>query len=217
MLGPHSSRLQPACYLLLFFFSPFFFILESLHLLFSEFLSLTSSIFSYLSNDAQLASNGAAHFPLPHCIFQTRWCHEVPVGSEGSDPCVHPLAMKQSPAGKLAMGREQLRGCSRSLLMQEVFRRKLSLSFFLTQSRAKNLVWDEITLPPANPGNFVARCLRGSVLYLPSCRCPHSHVDDAAALHLYAPGCTPRHSNPKRVMAPLIFRLRTASSKLGRL
>jgi len=36
--------------------------------------------------------------------------------------------MKQSPAGKLAMDREQLRGCSHSLLMQEVCRRKLSIS-----------------------------------------------------------------------------------------
>jgi hypothetical protein len=51
------------------------------------------------------------------------------VASEGSDPCVHPCATKQSPAGELAMGREQLRGCSQSLLMQEVRRRELSPGF----------------------------------------------------------------------------------------
>ena len=28
------------------------------------------------------------------------------VNSDGSDPCTHPHAMKKSPAGKLAMGRE---------------------------------------------------------------------------------------------------------------
>jgi hypothetical protein len=54
-----------------------------------------------------------------------------PVGSEGSDPCVHPCAMKQSPVGELAMDREQLRGCSQSLLMQEVRRRELSPGFSL--------------------------------------------------------------------------------------
>jgi hypothetical protein len=51
------------------------------------------------------------------------------VGSEGSDPCVHPCAMKQSPVGELAMGRGQLRGCSQSLLMQEVRRCELSPGF----------------------------------------------------------------------------------------
>jgi hypothetical protein len=51
------------------------------------------------------------------------------VGSEGSDPCVHPYAMKQSPVEELAMGREQLRGCSQSLLMQEVRRRELLPGF----------------------------------------------------------------------------------------
>jgi len=40
--------------------------------------------------------------------------------------------MKQSPVGELAMDREQLSGCSQSLLMQEVRRRELSPGF-LTQ------------------------------------------------------------------------------------
>ena len=53
------------------------------------------------------------------------------VSSEGSDPCMHPHAMKTSPAGKLAMGREHPRVAGASVplsqaLMQEVCRRKLS-------------------------------------------------------------------------------------------
>jgi len=43
------------------------------------------------------------HFLISHCVFPNS------VGFEGSDPCMHPCAMKQSPVGELAMDREQSR------------------------------------------------------------------------------------------------------------
>ena len=75
------------------------------------------------------------------------------MGFEGSDPCIHPCAMKQSPVGGLAMDREQLRGCSQSLLMQEVRYRELSPGF-LTQYCAKNQVRQGNTHPTSQSRQF---------------------------------------------------------------
>jgi len=75
------------------------------------------------------------------------------VGFEGPDPCIHPCAMKQSPVGELAMDREQSRGCSQSLLTQEVRRRELSPGF-LTQYWAGNQVRQGNTHPTSQSRQF---------------------------------------------------------------
>ena len=105
-------------------------------------------------------------------FFPTRWALAC------SDPCVHPHAMKQSPAGKLAMGREQLRGCSHSLLMQEVRRCELSPGSTLAQSRATNQVLREgCTLPLSPRGDL----WQDATSALPT---TFPHVVNAAAPHL---------------------------------
>ena len=74
------------------------------------------------------------------------------VGSEGSDLCIHPRAMKQSPLGELAMDREQLRGCSQSLLMRH---HELSPGFSLkSQYWAKNQVRQGNTHPTSQSQQF---------------------------------------------------------------
>ena len=52
------------------------------------------------------------------------------------------------------MGREQLRGCSHSLLMQEVRRCELSPGSTLAQSRATNQVRERRTLPLSPRGDL---------------------------------------------------------------
>lgn len=68
------------------------------------------------------------------------------------------------------MGREQLRGFSHSLLMQEVRHRKLSPGFSPNHGqRTRN--------PPSHHGNLWPD---GSAHYPPLCECPRPHVDNVA-------------------------------------
>ena len=53
--------------------------------------------------------------------------------------------MKQSPVGELVMDREQLRGCSQSLLMQEVRRRELSSGFSPNTGQRTRVVYPLLT------------------------------------------------------------------------
>jgi len=92
--------------------------------------------------------------------------------------------MKHSPAGKLAMGREQLTACSHSLFMQKVHHRELLPRSILSPSQATNQAREGRTLPLSPRGHLGARCHLGSAHYLPSCRRPHSHMVNAAAPHL---------------------------------
>jgi len=79
------------------------------------------------------------------------------------------------------MDREQLRGCSQSLLMQEVRRRELSPGF-LTQYWGKNQVRQGNTHPTSQSRQFCG----GLPTTFPSCGYPLSLVDGAAAALSYA-------------------------------
>jgi len=100
--------------------------------------------------------------------------------------------MKQSPAGKLAMDREQLRGCSHSLLMQEVRRCELWPGSTLAQSRATNQVREGRTLPSSPRGDLWRDATSILPTTLPLCRRPHSRVVNAAAPHLLLTWMVPR-------------------------